>query len=84
MNFNGIHKNTFCRKQIFLSFSKINDRKTKSSWVQVIRENSLFQKFFPVGITSHFMSSIFLSNVINEKYNIKNTSLRSSCKKINK
>ena len=37
-------------------------RKTKVSWVQVIGENSFLQKFFPVGITFHFMSSIILSN----------------------
>ena len=70
---------------MFLSFSKINDCKTKVSWVKVIPENSFLRKFFHIGITFHFTSSIILSNIITEKYNIKNTSLRSSYneKKIN-
>ena len=36
------------------------------------------EKIFPVGITFHFISSIILSNIVTEKYDIKNTSLRSS------
>ena len=83
--FGGIHEKNSCKKQILLSFLKISDCKAKVSWVQVIPESSFLQKFFPVGITFHFMSRINFSSIISEKYNIKNTSLRSSYngKKIN-
>ena len=76
MNVGGIHEKNCWKKQIFLSFSKINDCKTKVLWVQVIPENSFLQKFSPIGITFHFMSSIIFSNIVTEKYNIKNTFLR--------
>ena len=41
-------------------------------------ENSFLRKFLPVGIIFYYMSSIILSSIITEKYNIKDTSLRSS------